>query len=237
MECSHCSKKAVAEVKYAGRAYCKSHFCRMIWRRFKKTFNEEKMVKHGQNVVVAVSGGKSSIVCLHFMSALVRPLKLNMKALVVDEGMPRKQIVLSKKACEQVSIPCTVVKHAGPVDEDILKELSREMGADVLVTGHNLDDEAVSILAGLMEKKIKLRGRNKEKRPILLKPMRGILERELAVYALLSRYEADFLSKKDESGRPFARKLMHYLNRVEDRFPGTKISIASTFSQMVRAGK
>ena len=78
MKCSKCSNKAV----FKNPTYCKEHFIRYVESNVKKTIRQFRLLDKNDKVVVAVSGGKDSITCLHILSKWYE-----VEALAIDEGI------------------------------------------------------------------------------------------------------------------------------------------------------
>jgi uncharacterized protein (TIGR00269 family) len=266
VKCSHCSKPAIIELRYAGRTYCKNHFCRMIWKRFKSNVRENNLFEEGQKVGIALSGGKDSVVLTYLLNQIRDHLGLDFHAITVDGGVSvnQKQVLrTTKKICEDLDIEQHVVsfkdnfgKTIDQIAEEkkdvspcyfyevfrryLLNKTARELKLDVLATGHNLDDEAQVILMNLMRGNsgkifrigAKVGSKRSDQFVPIVKPLRDIPERELAVYALVKGYPTDFNEDCPYVTRSFEDSLRVHINQLEEEFPGTKIAIVRTFDQL-----
>ncbi len=269
VKCSYCDKPAVITLRYAGRNYCKSHFSRLMWKRFKRTVRNNKLFKEGQKVGVALSGGKDSTVLLHLLTRIRKPLKLELTGITINEGIKehrRRNLSLIRELCNELGVNLEVVSfedafghtiddiarkqknrppcyYCGVLRRYLLNKTVRELGLDVLATGHNLDDEAQSILMNLM------RGNHSKLYRIgamvgvrkysqfvpRVKPLRDSPEREIGVYALIHGLKADLKTECPYVRRSFRDALRKHLNELEDKFPGTKIAIVRTFDQFLHS--
>ena len=69
MICSFCREPAILSQRYFGRHLCQRHFLEDFERRVAGTVEKNGMVKDGERIAVAVSGGKDSTA---FSSACIR---------------------------------------------------------------------------------------------------------------------------------------------------------------------
>ncbi len=67
-KCSRCDRKAVYIKKYSGTSLCKEHFIQDFEKRVFKSIRKNKMIKRGERIGVAVSGGKDSLSLLYFLN-------------------------------------------------------------------------------------------------------------------------------------------------------------------------
>jgi predicted PP-loop superfamily ATPase len=62
--CSKCSERAIISQRYSGQHLCQDHFIQDFERRVAETVHKNNMVKDGERIAVAVSGGKDSTALL-----------------------------------------------------------------------------------------------------------------------------------------------------------------------------
>ncbi len=135
--------------------------------------------------------------------------------------------------------PCSV---CGLIKRHVMNRVAREDNYTVLATGHNLDDEAATLLGNLLHWQI---GYIARQAPVLLasgdgfarkvKPLCRLYERETAAYALLSGIDYIY----DEC--PYAvgaTSLYHkeLLNRLEEESPGAKLQFYLGFLRARETG-
>lgn len=177
MKCDKCSKDAVIFIRYSGSHLCTDHFSEFVFKRVKAELRREMgRSRKEEHIVAAVSGGKDSLVMLHFLDMIYRENRnFTITALTVDEGIEgyRPPSIKQVRAfCHTRDIQLKVVKfkeYGGiPMDEAVeyredrtpcsfcgvfrracLNGASRELGATRLATGLNLDDTAQTILMNL----------------------------------------------------------------------------------------
>ncbi len=173
MRCSKCEREAVAEIRYAGIRLCREHFFQFIERKVKREIREQVRFRKDDRVLIAVSGGKDSMLTMYFMHKIFGNWKdFEMLAVTVDEGVGdfRKRCAeIAGKFARELGIehmtitfrdyigittddvarvdrelkPCT---YCGVFRRKVLNMYAREIGARYLVLGLNLDDIAQSIL-------------------------------------------------------------------------------------------
>jgi len=132
------------------------------------------------------------------------------------------------------AIPCS---YCGPFRRHALNRAARDVEADYVATGLNLDDTAQSILMnvarGDIEKLARL-GPHETRQPGLvprIQPLRMIPEKEVYLYAVLRGIEFHDATcpyaERAQRGR--FREILH---RLEEESPGTRHAIVSGYDQM-----
>jgi len=119
----------------------------------------------------------------------------------------------------------------------MLNSTARSIGANKLATGHNLDDDAQTVLLNVMNGDTERLARLRPTRPQeglipRIKPLMDVPEREIALYAFLKGLPFHM------GECPYARESLRgeikdMLNDFEARHPGTKYSIMRGFDNMV----
>ncbi len=248
MKCRICGKKPIIYMPQHRLALCKEDFVSWFERYTERTIKEFRMFTHEDRILVAISGGKDSLALWHVLRKLGYTAdglylhlgigeyserskekvekfaqRLDAKAIVVDleeelAGIPALKKVTSREACSV----CGLVKRYN------FNRVAREKGYSVVATGHNLDDEASSLLANVINWNVKYLGR---KYPVLeeeggfvrkVKPFCKFTEKETALYALLN--DIDFIEEEcpfsEDASSIFYKSI---LNQIEEKFPGTKL--------------
>lgn len=244
-----CGREAVYLRVQEGAHYCGRCLSKQVERNFEKTIAREKMISKGDVVAVGVSGGKDSMTLLYLMQKLSKKVPIKIIAVTVDEGIKGyrdKSIenvndfvkklkvehqVFSYKDEFDISIDdldknakhCT---YCGVFRRTLLNKTAREVGAMKLAVGHNLDDEAQSILMNVMRgdiKRMKPLSRDKKFVP-RIKPLKNILEKEIVVYALVNEIPY-FDGECPNSFNNVRHDAQRLINEFESKYPGTKSQI------------
>jgi uncharacterized protein (TIGR00269 family) len=255
--CSKCPEPAVAFLRYAGTHLCRAHFVQSFERRAKAEVARQGRIPEGR-VAVALSGGKDSVAALHFLRKLTKDHpRVELLAVTVDEGIAGYRdsaLAICKDLTEHLGIawhvartqdlagytidaaaaktPASVCGSCGVFRRLGMNRLARDLGAVALVTGHNLDDQAQTILMnhlkGDLDRLARLAphtaadaARHDSLVPRLL-PFRNLPEKEVLLYALL-----EGLPIHDEAECPYATRshrfaLRDVLMGLEEQTPGTR---------------
>jgi tRNA(Ile)-lysidine synthase len=119
----------------------------------------------GTTILVAVSGGADSLALASAANFEGRKLKLRVAAVIIDHGLQLGSDKVAKKAksrceslgIEQVAIEKVTVRQSGDGLEAQAREsrykgiekVRSKLGASWVLLGHNLDDQAETVLLGL----------------------------------------------------------------------------------------
>lgn len=265
MKCQRCSKNAIVYQKYSNAHLCKPHFIEDVERKIKRDIRKFRMVEKGDRIAVALSGGKDSIALLYVLHKVFKNRHdIELLALTIDEGIHgyrEKTIPYAEKLTEELGIEheirsfdkefgttldelagkkqyaaCTL---CGVLRKNLLNKAARELGASKLATGHNLDDEAQTILMNYMRGDIDRMTRMSvvQKGMVLrIKPLRSVPEKEVALYGFLNNLPLS-TDECPYSGEALRNEIREMLNNYEVRHPGTKYSLLGGFeavSKMLR---
>ena len=176
MKCRKCGDKAVLQMRQHKLALCRDHFLEWLPTQTRRAIETYEMVTPGDRILVAVSGGKDS---LALWDVLLR-LGYQADGLYIDLGIEAGSYSLESRRCAETfaashaahlqiyeaeaelgaSIPqaarltrrgrdkpCSV---CGLSKRHIMNRAALEGGYDVLVTGHNLDDEAATLFGNTL---------------------------------------------------------------------------------------
>lgn len=129
--------------------------------------------------------------------------------------------------------------YCGTMRRFLINKTAREIGAETVAIGHNLDDEVQAIQANYIRGDL-LRGIRlgasafsiQDPRFIpRIKPLREVPEKEVAIYAMLNGLNADF-GECPYAEESFRWDIRNILNGLEAKYPGTKYSILRTFDRI-----
>jgi tRNA-5-methyluridine54 2-sulfurtransferase len=269
MKCNTCSQKAVIQMRQHKLALCQEHFLDWLPAQVERFIHKYRMFSHEDRVLVAVSGGKDSLSLWDILLRLGYTADGLYIGLGIDDGIGYS--AESQRLCEEFAAGRGLKLHVVSVPEEygesiperaarthrgknrpcsvcgvskrhIMNRVAREGGYDVLVTGHNLDDEAAILFGNTLNW---LGGYLVRQGPVLeadrpglarkAKPLCRIYEREMAAYALLSGIEYVY----DECPYAVGAKTIYYkelLNKLETDRPGAKLSFYLGFLQAKETG-
>ncbi|ABK14366.1 MAG: TIGR00269 family protein [Methanothrix sp.] len=262
--CSRCGRPSVIHQRYSGLNLCAEHFEEDVQRKIRETLRTYRIFSRGGRVAVALSGGKDSSVLLYTLKRIFSHRRdIELIALMVDEGISGYRedtlqnaaaladrldvphITLSFREEFGITIdeiaerdlhqaPCT---YCGVMRKHLLNKRARELNAIALATGHNLDDEAQTILLNYLRGDVDRLFRLLPKRPkeglvYRIKPLRRIPEREVAIYAMIHGIFPRGHGSCPNVPRAMRLEVKNILNEIEARHPGTKYSILRGFDKI-----
>ncbi|MFZ0698719.1 MAG: TIGR00269 family protein [Thermoplasmata archaeon] len=260
MRCSSCDAPAVVDQPYAGAHACERHFVQGVEERVRREIHRQLPRFSGRTIAVAVSGGKDSAVALALSQRyFLRRPSVRLIAISVDEGIAgyraatleaartlterlgvEHQIVRAEeklgtttdRATERLpeTVPCS---FCGVWRRRLLNQGARDVGADVLALGFNLDDLAQTILMNLVHGNLERLTRmapHRGRQPGLvprIAPLAAIPEREVYLYARLIGLPFDH-GECPYAGRAQRNVFREALWRLEEATPGTRQALRRT---------
>lgn len=257
-----CGREAVYLRANEGRHYCDKCLSRQVERSFEKTISKGKMLQKNDTVAIGVSGGKDSMVLLHLMHELSRNLPMKIIVVTIDEGIEGYRDKSIEKINEfvreigvehhvfsfenefDVTIDRLVKKdtsiksctYCGVFRRTLLNKAAREVKADKVAVGHNLDDEAQSVLMNVMRGDMKRMTRlskpsKSESFIKRIKPLKNIPEKEIVAYAVINNIPY-FDGECPNSFNNARRDVQTLLNDMEQKYPGTKNNIINFYKKL-----
>jgi uncharacterized protein (TIGR00269 family) len=234
------------------------HHCSEQVRRAIEQFD---MIRTGDRVLVAVSGGKDSLGLWH----LLRELGYDADGLYIglgigeysdssgayarnfaqEHGWKLLEIDIVDEFGFDVPEGSRAAKRApcsacGLSKRHLFNRAAVDHGYDVLVTGHNLDDEAAVLFGNVLRWETGYLGRQHPVLPATpgfvrkAKPLVRLGERELAAYCVLQGI--DYIV--EECPMAVGNRHLGYkeaLNEIEDRSPGSKAAFVFGFLERAHA--
>ena len=257
MKCTRCRARAEVQLRAHNAAYCRECFLLVFRRQVERAIERERMFTHEERLLIAVSGGKDSLALWDVLADLgyqTTGLYLGLgigtyselshaKATAFAErrGLPLRVIALEEEeggigvptiAQATRRVPCSA---CGTLKRHYFDRAAIEGGFDVLVTGHNLDDEAARLMGNVLRWQHDHLARQ---RPVLpsthprfvrkVKPLYLTSEYETAIYAFMRGI--DYIV--DECPNAVGATQLVYkdaLNRLEAASPGTKLAFVKDF--------
>ena len=259
--CNKCNKnEAIYKRYYSGEILCKSCFLRSIEHKVKKTIAKFSMVKYGEIVAIAVSGGKDSLTLLYILSHIFKQNESGkLIAVTVDEGIDGyrdESLKIVKEFCSELEVENRTMSYkelfgtgmdeamklrksektsscsiCGTFRRRALDVLAESCGADVIATGHNLDDHIQTFFINMFSGDVERIGWTYPE-PVeygssgikKIKPFLGLYEQEIIFYALQRNipFQSEECPYMNESIRSDIRL---FLNKLEASHPGVKYSL------------
>ncbi len=260
MKC-FCGADSVYFRRHEGRYYCENCLCEQVEKNFLKACRP--LVKPGERIGVALSGGKDSSVLLTLMKRLSPVARIELVAITVDEGITGYRddsIVVAKQLAKDLDIEHHIYsfqENFGKRLDDIktkkyctycgvfrrytLNKAARELRCSRLALGHNMDDEAQSILMNVLRNDHnKALGESHETESANLvqriRPLRNIPEKEVTAYAVIKGirfHDAECPHSFDN----VRRDVQAFLNTMEEKSPGTKLQVVHFYDSGMKERK
>ncbi|MEM4272422.1 MAG: TIGR00269 family protein, partial [Candidatus Bilamarchaeaceae archaeon] len=141
---------------------------------------------------------------------------------------------IAKKGKENLCSYCGVLRRK------LLNKKARELKMGRVAVGHNLDDVAQTAMLNLIRNEPMRFARFDE--PLVdsgalvkrIRPLVALREKEVAAYAYLHGYRFNSGCCCPHSSNAMRWAVRHQVNFLEDRYPGTKQKISSSFSTLQR---
>ena len=255
MKCRTCRGPAIIDLPRHNANFCAEHFLELCRRQVQKAVDEHRMFSRDDRILVAVSGGKDSLAVWDLLGELgyradgyyialgigeysdhsreitenfarERGLNLRVESLRDDHGF---DVPTAAKVTGRV--PCSA---CGLSKRHLFDRAARDGGYDVVVTGHNLDDEAAVLFGNTLRWDVDYLARQM---PVLpaengfprkAKPLVRLSERETAAWCIVRGI--DYVV--EECPMAAGNRHLHYkdlLNALEERSPGSKASFYAGF--------
>ena len=231
--------------------------------------------------VVGLSGGKDSVVLTQILKdTFAEDPRIELVALSIHEGIEGYRDE-SLAACEALTADLDlrheVVSYAeefgvrmddvvaedpenmaacaycGVFRRDVLERYAERLGADKLLTGHNLDDEAQTALMNVFEGDVAQmashfdaslgpfeptgegpteRARREQDHHVpRAKPLRDVPEKEVALYAHLRDLPAH-ITECPHAEEAYRGEIQELLLEMEERHPGTRHSVMAGYEKL-----
>jgi uncharacterized protein (TIGR00269 family) len=181
--------------------------------RVEATIREEDLLHPGDRVAVGLSGGKDSTALLIILSRLLSEIhEAKLIAITIDEGIAGYRsdtIKAAEELTRRLGVEHRIISFHDMVGRDLdtilkgrepqactvcgilrkkaLMDTARACGATVIATGHNLDDEAQSVLMNALRGDLPrlIRNAGAGRQGLFLprvKPLAAVTEKEIAAY-------------------------------------------------------
>ena len=226
--------------------------------------------------LIGLSGGKDSVVLTHVLyETFARDPRVGLVALTIHEGIEGYRDA-SLDACleltDDLEIRHEVVSYAdeyglemddvaaedplgmapcaycGVFRRDALSRYAETFGADKLLTGHNLDDEAQTAMMNLLSGDVAQVAKHfdaslgsfdertvNDDDPFVprAKPLRDVPEKEVALYAHLKQLPTH-MAECPHASEAYRGEIQRHLYELEENHPGTRHSIMAGYEQLAK---
>ncbi|MFB6250132.1 MAG: TIGR00269 family protein [Halobellus sp.] len=222
--------------------------------------------------VIGLSGGKDSVVLAHILDETFgRDPRIEIIALTIHEGIEGYRDE-SVDACVELAADLDLrhelvsyedefgvrmddvveddpegmaaCAYCGVFRRDLLESYAAAFDADIMLTGHNLDDEAQTALMNILEGNVEQMAKHfdaslgpfderhdSEQFVPRAKPLRDVPEKEIALYAHLKDLPAH-ITECPHSSEAFRSEIQDLLLSLEEAHPGTRHSIMSGYEEL-----
>jgi len=221
--------------------------------------------------VIGLSGGKDSVVLTDVLARTFEAdPRVELVALTIHEGIEgyRDESVEAAEAlaakhdlrhvlrsyAAELDIRMDEVVESDPEDmaacaycgvfrRALLEEVADTVGADLLLTGHNLDDEAQTALMNLFSGDVDQMAKHydaslaplaeRSDAPFVprAKPLRDVPEKEVALFAHLADLPVH-MAECPHASEAYRGEIQDHLLDIEDAHPGTRHSIMSGYEEL-----
>lgn len=248
MRCTRCRGPAVIELRRHNAAFCAACFPPVFTEQVRKAIRRFDMIADGDRVMVAVSGGKDSLALWDVLLdqghdatglylglgigeysdrshdaatefARSRGAELQVVDLATEHGFDIP--TAGRRGSRSTCAVCGLSKRY------VFNEAALRGGFDVIATGHNLDDEAATLLGNTLRWKTEYIARQSPLLPAKdgmvkkVKPLHRLSELETAAFAFLR--SIDYVV--EECPLVAGNTQLRYkdaMNGIEATSPGTK---------------
>jgi len=268
MKCDRCENQAAYTRKYSGEKLCSKCFSNSILRKTAKTISKYNMIKNNELVAVAVSGGKDSLALLDIINQMAATHNFRIKAITIDEGIPgyrNEALEIVQAFCAKLNVEHKVFSYkelfdltldealdlrgnekisscsiCGTLRRRAIDYAAKDIGADVIATGHNLDDTlqtfVINMLSGDTNKIGWMDPDTSSNTLRKIKPFCEIYESEIVFYAFTNDipFQSEPCPHMNEGIRTEIRE---FLNSLEGQHSGIKNNLYQSIikvSQIVK---
>ncbi|HEX6330135.1 MAG TPA: ATP-binding protein [Actinomycetota bacterium] len=248
MKCRRCRGPAVVEIRRHNAAFCAECFVHHVTTQVERAIASHRMFGPQDRILVAVSGGKDSLALWQVLLDLGYRTEGLYLGLGIGEYSSRSRDVVRAFAAEREAVLLEVdlaeeygfdVPTAGKrgarstcavcglSKRYVFNKAARDHGYEVLATGHNLDDEAATLLGNTLRWQTDYIARQS---PVLpaeeglarkVKPLYRLSELETAAYAFLRGIDYVVEECPLVAGNTQLR-YKEAMNALESTSPGTK---------------
>jgi uncharacterized protein (TIGR00269 family) len=254
-KCRVCREPAIIDLPRHNANFCAEHLLQLCRRQVEKAIADHAMLSPDDHILVAVSGGKDSLAVWDILLQLgyradglylglgigeysdesgdyarsfadARGLRLRTVDLRAEHGYD-----IPTAASVTRRVPCSA---CGLSKRHLFDDAARAGGYDVVVTGHNLDDEAAVLFGNTLRWDVEYLARQlpvlpaRDGFPKKVKPLVRLTERETAAWCIVRGIDYQV----EECPMAIGNKHLSYkaaLNSIERESPGSKAAFYLNF--------
>jgi tRNA-5-methyluridine54 2-sulfurtransferase len=255
MKCRRCKAPALIDVRRHNAAFCSDCFIHHCQEQVRRAIDGFDMIRPGERVLMAVSGGKDSLGAWELLIDLgyeTDGLYLGLgigdysgssgtyaRAFAAGRGLKLLEIDIPAEYGFDIGTAAATVRRppcgaCGLSKRHLFNQAALDGGYDVVATGHNLDDEAAVLFGNVLRWDAEYLGRQYPVLPASpgfvrkVKPLVRLTEREMAAYCVIRGI--DYIVEEcpmAEGNRHLAYK--EALNTLEQKSPGAKANFLFSF--------
>ncbi|MDP4012274.1 MAG: TIGR00269 family protein [Candidatus Nanoarchaeia archaeon] len=262
--CKTCKENPVIIIQ-GNKPLCKGCFMKYFEKKVFWTIRQYNLIDKKDIIAVGVSGGKDSLTLLYLLNKVLTPQKTKFFGLLIDEGIKGYRNITiedAKKFCKENGIELKIIsykKEFGNTLDEMLKQkkinacalcgvlrrylinkYARKYGATKIATGHNLDDEAQSILMNQLKGNMAFSAKLGPKTGVLthdqfiprIKPLYFLTEKETTTFSKLKNLPVTFIECPNHKDS-FRDEVGKMLSNLEAKYPGTKQSVVNSLLQVL----
>ncbi len=260
--CSRCGKPAFYFKPYSGEYLCKKCFVKSIYESTIRAIRKHKMIEYHDRIGIAVSGGKDSISLLYIIAKFFRDNEI--VAITLDEGIEgyrNEAITIANDMAAKLNIKHVTYRYKDmfsytiddvqPIRRETsscticgifrrrgLDMVTKELGLDVLLTAHNLDDLLQSyfimLFNGDINKMMMFSPAVEASEAFGIKkahPLMYIYEKEMSMFTYLKGFKMQTVTCP-YMNQGIRSEIREYLNKMEEEHPGIKYQLLNSFLKL-----
>jgi len=258
-KCRTCREPAIIDLPRHNAHFCAEHLMELCRRQVAKAIEQFDMLRRNDRILIAVSGGKDSLAVWDLLAELGYAADglyvglgigdysdtsaAHARAFAAQRGWTLIEVDLRERYGYDIPTAATATRRVpcsscGTSKRHVFDGAAMDGGYDVLVTGHNLDDEAAVLFGNTLRWDVEYLARQwpvlaaRSGFPKKVKPLVRLTERETAAWCIVRGI--DYLV--DECPMAAGNKHLAYkaaLNSIEATSPGTKTAFYLNFVENV----